>query len=121
MEIKHKDGVHDNGMYIIDYTERYTDRWGRVTENRHRDVAQAYIDSDGQISWMVTGQEWNSVYHVENEVIVLAYIDLINCTCVPMQQPKRIEDQGELNRMMKEANESAGSAATTKGNTDEII
>lgn len=98
-----KDGIFDKGMYIIEYIERWTDRHDRVHEHMYRDIAQAHIDSDGQISWMVTGQEWHGVFHVENKVRVLAYIDLINCTCVPQPQPKQTDDQGELSCMMKEA------------------
>lgn len=72
-----KDGIYNAGMYIINWTEHY-DRRGQHVTHVHRDIAQAHIDSNGDISWMVTGQEWNGVDHKFNNVHVLAYIDIIN-------------------------------------------
>lgn len=79
----------DRGVYIIEYTEAWTSVSGEHKATRQRVVAEYNHDDNLEYaSWMPLGQEWHSIYHVRDEVIVLVFIDVDKCTCVKLEEPK---------------------------------
>lgn len=82
-------GLIDRGVYIIEYAEYWMTTSGELKNSRQRVVAEYNHDDNPEYaSWMPLGQEWHSIYHVREEVTVLAFIDVDNCTCVKMEQSK---------------------------------
>ena len=80
--------IVNGGTYIIDWTYDFHDiRLGEKVTHTIRVVAEAAVseryDNSIYIQWMHMGMDYHSLIHDEDDIKVIAFIDVDQCTCVP--------------------------------------
>ncbi len=81
--------IVNGGTYIIDWTYDFYDKWlgNKKVTHKIRVIAEASVseryDGSMSIDWMRMGTDYHSLFHDEDDIKVIAFIDVDQCTCVP--------------------------------------